>query len=689
MKMKMMMMMMMKAVLAGCVIICVFSGRGVCFSRGASVSSCVNMKPGHISSFPQHTRTHSSVTIHTSRSVYLPQHTLTVTVQSSRAFMGFLMQARSVLEDRVVGGKFTLHPPSTHTLSCLGTDDTVTHSDKTLKRNLSFSWRAPTQPSGDLRFYITLVQSYFVSWSRIRSPVVHDGTRSSQITDRVTSQPTGSIPEQTGKHTSLSKYTTTSTNTLSHTTPSVNTHTNTQLVNDTQTSLFSFRHTSTHTNTYAPYNTNTNTISTYSTHTTPSVNTHTNTQSLNITQTSLSSYKHTSTRTFPRTSTSHSSTNAKIDTNTHKTTQTHTVPNILSQTHSADTHASIQQTHTVPNLLSQTHTPDTHASMQQTHTVPNILSQTHTPDTHASMQQTHTVPNILSQTHSADTHASMQQTHTVPNILSQTHSADTHASMQQTHTVPNILSQTHSADTHASIQQTHTVPNILPQTHSADTHASIQQTHTVPNILSQTHSTDTHASMQQTHTVPNILSQTHTPDTQASIQQTHTYTPSVHTHNTQIFTASLHPEALRRSLSNFFPSWEPTEGAVSLTPRKKDTSDLFRDVLKPPKHTKNTPGVPERGNETPEHIPGKSTSELGLLLGLSGALGMAVAVGLRYLQRKHCRKRTAVSLNDCNHEDRGIIHVQECGDLVQVRKIRQNSFLVLQAEYNLITPSGN
>ncbi|XDV46537.1 hypothetical protein PO909_014419 [Leuciscus waleckii] len=630
--MMMMMKMMMKAVLAGCVIICVFPGRGVCFSRGASVSSCVNMKPGHISSFPQHTRTHSAVTIHTSRSVYLPQHTLTVTVQSSRAFMGFLLQARSVLEDRVVVGEFTLHPPNTHTLSCLGSDDTVTHSDKMLKRNLSFSWRAPTQPSGDLRFYITLVQSYFVSWSRIRSAVVHDGTRSSQITDSVTRQPTvfcaASILEQTGKHASLSTTTTTSTNTLStystHTTPSVNTHTNTQSVNVTQTSLSSYRHTSTHTNTYAPYNTNTlstysthttpsvnthtntqskhtsthntyapyntntNTLSTYSTHTTPSVNTHTNTQSLNVTQTSLSSYKHTSTQTFPSTSSSHSSTNATIDTNGQHT-------------------------------------------------------------------------------HSANTHASMQQTHTLPNLLSQTHSANTHASMQQTHTLLNLLSQTHSADTHASMQQTHTLPNLQSQTHSANTLASMQQTHTLPNLLSQTHSADKHA----------------------STQQTRTYMPSVHTHNTQIFTASLHPEALRRSLSDFFPSREPTEGAVSLTPRKKHTSNLFRDVLKPPKHVEVPSGVPERGNETPEHVPGKSTSELGLLLGLSGALGMAVAVGLRYLQRKHCRKRTAVSLNDYNHEDRGIIHVQECGDLVQVRKIRQNSFLVLQAEYNLITPSGN
>ncbi|KAI5609239.1 putative ferric-chelate reductase 1 [Silurus asotus] len=137
----------------------------------------MNMKPGHISAHSQHTHSATAVTIHTSRMVYLPQHTLTVSVRSSRAFMGLLLHARSVTEDRVVRGQFTLHPPGTHTLSCLSTADTVTHSEKLLKRNLSFTWRAPAQPSGDLRFYITVVHSYFVYWTRIHSAVVHDGTR--------------------------------------------------------------------------------------------------------------------------------------------------------------------------------------------------------------------------------------------------------------------------------------------------------------------------------------------------------------------------------------------------------------------------------------------------------------------------------------------------------------------------------
>lgn len=102
-----------------------------------------------------------------------------VTVRSSRDFMGFLLQARSAegAWDRararlgvkartgveagvrstrmgpvLVGGSWKLTPPGTHTLHCLSEGDTLTHSDKQLKRNLSFVWRAPDRPMGDIRF---------------------------------------------------------------------------------------------------------------------------------------------------------------------------------------------------------------------------------------------------------------------------------------------------------------------------------------------------------------------------------------------------------------------------------------------------------------------------------------------------------------------------------------------------------
>ncbi|XP_043086243.1 reelin domain-containing protein 1-like [Puntigrus tetrazona] len=585
MMMMMMMMMMMKAV---CVVVCVFPVRGVCFSRGASVSSCVNMKPGHISSFPQHTHTHSTVSVRSGRSVYLPRHTLTVTVQSSRAFMGFLLQARSVVEDRVVGGEFTLHPPGTHTLSCLGTDDTVTHSAKMLKRNLSFSWRAPAQPSGDLRFYITLVQSYFVYWSRIRSAVVHDGTRSSPITDSITGQPmvntTVSLLEKTVKHTSLSTHANTHANTNSTFTTYIDTH------STHNTHASTHKVTYTHADTHAPHDTRTDTHSTHSTQ--------------------IIAFIHTNTR----------------------------------STHNTPTPSKHADSHT--NTL----------SMHNTHMIASTHSDTHAPHNTHSTHNTNTIPTF-------NTHTNAQSLNTPHNPDINTHSThNTHTNMHLTSSIASFNTQSSSVTQTPLSSSTQTVPD-TPSSQSVSTHNT--NTPTPDN----------------THTVPNPLLQT-----RASLQMTtHTSPPPAHTHKTQFFTASIHPgpsPAPRQALSDFLT----TDGAVSLTQRKKHP---FGDVLNHPKQAKDPSGVPEGGIERPERAPRQSAFELGLLLGLSAALGMAIAAGLRYLQRKHCRKHTAVSLNDCNHNDRGILHVQECGDLVQVRKIRQNSFLVLQAEYNLITPTGN
>lgn len=91
--------------------------------------------------------------------------------------MGFLLQARRVdvavkwagverqTKNRVkdgiqsarigpilIGGYWILTPPGTQKLHCISDDDTLTHSDKQLKRNLSFVWKAPDSPMGDFKF---------------------------------------------------------------------------------------------------------------------------------------------------------------------------------------------------------------------------------------------------------------------------------------------------------------------------------------------------------------------------------------------------------------------------------------------------------------------------------------------------------------------------------------------------------
>lgn len=74
-----------------------------------------------------------------------------VTVRSSRDFMGFLLQARRV-SDHQIAGTFVFMPPHSKAMACSQEADTVTHSDKSRKRNLSFEWKAPAQPVGDITF---------------------------------------------------------------------------------------------------------------------------------------------------------------------------------------------------------------------------------------------------------------------------------------------------------------------------------------------------------------------------------------------------------------------------------------------------------------------------------------------------------------------------------------------------------
>lgn len=110
------------------------------------------------------------------------------------------------------------------------------------------------------------------------------------------------------------------------------------------------------------------------------------------------------------------------------------------------------------------------------------------------------------------------------------------------------------------------------------------------------------------------------------------------------------------------------------------------------------PPATEGGRPHDSGMPKQRASELGLLLGCSAGLGVVLTLALRCLHRRWCRKHSEVCLSERSRrweDDHDVIHVQEYGtnggggELVQVRRIRQNSLLLLQTEYNLITPPGN
>ncbi|KAM4054241.1 reelin domain-containing protein 1 isoform 2-T2 [Anomaloglossus baeobatrachus] len=140
------------------------------FSHGGSLAACLDMKPKHIRALPQNPKK-NFVSIHTNRSFYMPGEKVPVTLRSTRDFMGFFLQARRVSNDQVAGS-FVLIPPGSKLLRCFEDGDTVTHSDKSLRRNLSFVWKSPDQPVGDIKFFVSVVQSYFVYWAQIESTVI-------------------------------------------------------------------------------------------------------------------------------------------------------------------------------------------------------------------------------------------------------------------------------------------------------------------------------------------------------------------------------------------------------------------------------------------------------------------------------------------------------------------------------------
>ncbi|XP_050829670.1 reelin domain-containing protein 1 [Serinus canaria] len=164
-----------------CMTLCLVS-YAAAFSQGASLSACSDMMPRHLR-VQLHSSNSNYVTVHTNMSFFFPGDKVPVTVRSTRDYMGFMLQARKV-SNMEIAGTFIFLPPGSKLLTCFEDGDTVTHSDKSLKRNLSFVWKAPDQPIGDIKFFISIVQSYFVYWTKIESAVVAQGGQNKTLADK-------------------------------------------------------------------------------------------------------------------------------------------------------------------------------------------------------------------------------------------------------------------------------------------------------------------------------------------------------------------------------------------------------------------------------------------------------------------------------------------------------------------------
>uniref|UniRef100_A0A3P8V1U3 Reelin domain-containing protein n=1 Tax=Cynoglossus semilaevis TaxID=244447 RepID=A0A3P8V1U3_CYNSE len=501
------------------------------FSRGASLTSCQEMIPGHIQAQPQELQ-QSYVTLLTSASSYLPGQFITVTVRSSRDFMGFLLQARS--SDVVEAGSWTFTPPGSHSLRCLSEGDTLTHSDKQLKRNLSFVWRAPDVPMGDIFFYhcsITVVQSYFVYWAGIESGLVRDQGRSSWSWSNAMRM------DDTASTIALQKH---------------------QVTALPETLIF---------------------------------------------QTTMMESK------------------SKSQTES-------------SQGDALEWTTGATQTFNHPQLTSGY---DLFAT--------NRLEVRK--DEHEDRMQFISEPYASSLTTSLNPSKISKVVSLRPTFRS--------TLKYQPKTFPALSALASPSPISVPAQ---TIP--------------VQSPPTYPKPLNNSSNHLLTTTLFPLGSKFNPHSSTHMPSTNFYLDTSSA--PS---------TTSSVPAA--RTDSSPSPTTFRLNHDHELKPIHVNTDTKQKQPSKPP-------GPPTKEGKYPEMIPRHSSWELGMLLGCSAGLGMVLVVGVRYMYRQACGKRTGVTLNDREREyergERGLIHVQECGDLVRVRRIRDNSFVLL-AEYDILAAPGD
>ncbi|XP_075142277.1 putative ferric-chelate reductase 1 [Leptodactylus fuscus] len=145
------------------------------YSNGRVTKACNTMTPEHGTSVPQTTEPPYSVSA--SSYLYRPADEITVTLQANPEtyFEGFLLQARTIPGNEIIG-HFIVTEPKSQTLTCgNNVNSTVTQTDSSKRSNISAVWVAPAS-GGSVIFKATILQSKPIFWVGIESPELRDSS---------------------------------------------------------------------------------------------------------------------------------------------------------------------------------------------------------------------------------------------------------------------------------------------------------------------------------------------------------------------------------------------------------------------------------------------------------------------------------------------------------------------------------
>ncbi|XP_060063572.1 ferric-chelate reductase 1-like [Ylistrum balloti] len=145
-------------------------GRVEGFGDGAPLGSCLTFFPKH--DYAKKQMGTSPFQIELSASSFMPSQEIDVTLMapSGETFVGFMLNVhRQAGDTEELLGRFTSVPADgTKAVNCIGgLENMVTHTDNRQRKQLTFTWKAPTYEVGNVTFRAAFVKSFKVFWTDV------------------------------------------------------------------------------------------------------------------------------------------------------------------------------------------------------------------------------------------------------------------------------------------------------------------------------------------------------------------------------------------------------------------------------------------------------------------------------------------------------------------------------------------
>ncbi|KAK2169723.1 hypothetical protein LSH36_7g02007 [Paralvinella palmiformis] len=172
--------------LLSCLLISAAVGFSWAFQSSAPTSSCSTMMPRHLSRAQDHGTNPPpyQITIDDGIDTYKPNQQIDLVLHTSEPSVlaqGFILEARTVSDDKPVGTFVNAHKGT----KIMCDDKAVSHyrTYQVSKTRYRMTWLAPDTDVGDVVFVATVVQSYRIFWTGVRSVALkrHSPTPSPQL----------------------------------------------------------------------------------------------------------------------------------------------------------------------------------------------------------------------------------------------------------------------------------------------------------------------------------------------------------------------------------------------------------------------------------------------------------------------------------------------------------------------------